>query len=292
MRRDSIFYALFQQSPTLLFEFLESAPSNAAEYRFDSVAVKKPKFEIDGVFLPPENQLPGIVYFCEVQFQKDEQLYERLFGESFLYFYRNRVRFSDWRAVIIYPSANTEQRDILPFEDLLNGNRVYRIYLDRLGDIQTLPLGIALMVLTTIAESRAVEAARNLLDRVQQSELSAQNRRGIMEMITTILAYKFTNLGRREIEQMLGIELQQTRFYQEAREEGLQAGREEGLQAGREEERRSLILLLLNQKLGALSEGTIAEISALNAEQLEALAIALLNFLGLDDLRRWLDSNP
>ena len=51
MRRDSIFYKLFQQSPSLLFELLTNPPANADEYRFDSVAVKEPKFEIDGVFL-------------------------------------------------------------------------------------------------------------------------------------------------------------------------------------------------------------------------------------------------
>lgn len=47
MRRDSIFYKLFQQSPTLLFELLTNPPTNADTYRFDSVAVKEPKFEID-----------------------------------------------------------------------------------------------------------------------------------------------------------------------------------------------------------------------------------------------------
>lgn len=74
MRRDSIFYKLFQLSPSLLFELLETSPSNAIGYRFDSVAVKEPTFEIDGVFLPPDADAPGIIYFCEVQFQKDERL--------------------------------------------------------------------------------------------------------------------------------------------------------------------------------------------------------------------------
>ena len=112
MRRDSIFYKLFQQYPALLFELLVNSPENASEYRFDSVAVKEPKFEIDGVFLPPESESPGVVYFCEVQFQKDELLYERVFAESSLYFYRNRKRFSDWQAVIIYPSRKIEQSNI------------------------------------------------------------------------------------------------------------------------------------------------------------------------------------
>jgi predicted transposase/invertase (TIGR01784 family) len=95
MRRDSIFYKLFPQSPNLLFELLRDSPENAGEYKFDSVAVKEPKFEIDGVFLPPESEGAGVVYFCEVQFQKDERLYERVFAESSLYFYRNRHRFSE-----------------------------------------------------------------------------------------------------------------------------------------------------------------------------------------------------
>ncbi|MCU0527744.1 MAG: Rpn family recombination-promoting nuclease/putative transposase, partial [Elainella sp. Prado103] len=50
---------------------LNEAPPNAQRYRFDSVAVKEAKFEIDGVFLPPDPE-PGVVYFCEVQFQRDE----------------------------------------------------------------------------------------------------------------------------------------------------------------------------------------------------------------------------
>jgi predicted transposase/invertase (TIGR01784 family) len=79
MRRDSIFYKLFQQFPPLLFQLLPISPASANEYRFDSVAIKEPKFEIDGVFLPSEAN--GIVYFCEVQFQKDEKLYERTFAE-------------------------------------------------------------------------------------------------------------------------------------------------------------------------------------------------------------------
>lgn len=111
MRRDSIFYKLFQQSPTLLFRLVANPPNNADSYRFDSVAVKEPKFEIDGVFLPPESDGAGVVYFCEVQFQKDEQLYERVWAESSLYFYRNRARFSDWQAVIIYPSSSIEQSE-------------------------------------------------------------------------------------------------------------------------------------------------------------------------------------
>lgn len=171
MRRDSIFYKLFQQSPSLLFELLTNAPINAREYTFDSVAVKEPKFEIDGVFLPPVQESPGVVYFCvseacrsmrQVQFQKDEQLYERVFAESSLYFYRNRHRFSDWQVVIIYPSRSIEQNDIHPHRAFLNSEQVHRIYLDELGDIRQLPVWVALMVLTTVEQGQAPQEARYL----------------------------------------------------------------------------------------------------------------------------------
>lgn len=125
MRRDPLFYKLFQQSPALLFDLLGERPNNVADYRFDSVAVKEPKFEIDGVFLPPDAKEPGVVYFCEVQFQKDEELYERLFSESALYFYRNSARFSDWQAVIIYPTRAAEQSRLYPHRSLLNGDQVH-----------------------------------------------------------------------------------------------------------------------------------------------------------------------
>jgi predicted transposase/invertase (TIGR01784 family) len=193
MRRDSIFYKLFSQSPALLFELLADPPAMAADYRFDSVAVKEPTFEIDGVFLPPESAI-GVVYFCEVQFQKDEFLYERVFGESFLYFYRNRKRFSNWQAVIIYPNRATEQSDTTPFSALLNSDQVHRVYLEELGNIQALPLGVALMVLTTVVEAEAPAVARELFVRSQGSGLEPETISAIMEMIKTIVIYKFTNL--------------------------------------------------------------------------------------------------
>ncbi len=178
---------------------------SAESYRFDSVAVKEPRFEIDGVFLPPDDET-GTVYFCEVQFQKDEQLYERVVAESLLYFYRNRVRFHNWQVVIIYPSRSTEQSQWHPYRELLDSHRVYRVYLDELGEIRSLPVWIALMLLTTVEEAQAVEEARYLLSRTR-SEVAPTSGRAIMEMITTIMAYRFEQLSRVEVEAMLDIRL-------------------------------------------------------------------------------------
>jgi predicted transposase/invertase (TIGR01784 family) len=277
MRRDSIFYKLFQQYPALVFELLKNPPANANEYKFDSVAVKEPKFEIDGVFIPPENESLGVVYFCEVQFQKDERLYERVFAETSLYFYRNRDRFSDWQTVIIYPSRSIEQNEIYPHRSLLSGGQVHRVYLDELGDIRSLPLWVALMVLTTVEKEQAPEEARYLLTRSQQ-ETSQSSSRAIMEMIITIMVYKFEQLSQREVEKMLGITLKETRVYREIKEEG------------REEEARSLIFRQLTRRVGELPRQVRERIETFSLEQLENLGEALLDFTSLADLQVWLEA--
>lgn len=279
MRRDSIFYKLFQHFPPLLFQLLPSPPPNADTYRFDSVAVKEPKFEIDGVFLP--NEADGIVYFCEVQFQKDEQLYERVFAESLLYFYRNRDRFSDWQAVIIYPSRSIEQSTIHPYRALLSSEQVHRIYLNELGNIRELPIWVALMVLTTVNESDAPAEARYLLQRnISEQPLS----RAIIELVTTIMIYKFEGLSQQEVESMLGITLQETRVYREIEAKGVT----QGLIQGRKQEAISLVARILTKRFGDLPDEISVTISKLSLTVLEDLSEALLDFSNLADLQAWL----
>jgi predicted transposase/invertase (TIGR01784 family) len=81
MRRDTIFYQLFKQFPSLIFELVDEKPPTAAEYQFDSIEVKETAFRIDGVFLPPDHANPKIAFFAEVQFQDDPDLYHRFFTE-------------------------------------------------------------------------------------------------------------------------------------------------------------------------------------------------------------------
>jgi predicted transposase/invertase (TIGR01784 family) len=273
MRRDAIFYRLFQQSPSLIFELLEAVPENAERYRFESVAVKETAFVIDGVFLPPQDQPPGVVIFAEVQMQLVQNLYERLFGEAMPYFYRNRELFSDWLAVVIYPSRAIEQRNTYPYRALLNSDQVHRIYLNELGPMEALPLGVAAMVLTIIDQAQAPDKARMLLQRAKQEMADLPRKQGIIDMISTIMVYKFTTLSREEIDAMLGIKLEDTRVFREAGEEKC----------------RSLVSTLLARKVGDLPEPTSIRVKALSPEQVEDLAIALLDFESLDDLSAWLD---
>lgn len=77
----------------------------------------------------------------------------------------------------------------------------------------------------------------------------------------------------------------------EGRREGLQAGREEGWQEGLQAGEANVTLRLLSRRCGPLSEATTARIQTLRLEQLEALADALLDFQGSEDLTAWLAAN-
>jgi predicted transposase/invertase (TIGR01784 family) len=278
MRRDTIFYRIFAQSPTILFELISQPPDRASEYTFDSVEVKETSFRIDGVFLPPDRA--GTIFFCEVQFQLDELLYERMISEISIYTYRRRSSLSNWRAVAIYPSRSIEQSDTSLFEELLASGRITPIYLDELGDGAELPTGLGLMVLTTLEGDAAVARARQT---IAQSR-SLPDGRAILDLVSTIMVYKFGNLTRDEVNAMLGIELEQTRVYQDAKAEGRAEGKTE--------EGRALVLKQLTRKLGrALDLDLQSQVNSLTIEQIESLGEALLDFQGVEELVNWLNDN-
>jgi predicted transposase YdaD len=101
------------------------------------------------------------------------------------------------------------------------------------------------------------------------------------------MVYKFSNLSRDEVAAMLGIELQQTRVYQEARAEGEAKGRVEGKAEGEQ----ALVLKLLARKIGKIDTEIQARVNSLTIERLESLGEDLLDFSSIADLEQWLSQN-
>ncbi|NJM68086.1 MAG: Rpn family recombination-promoting nuclease/putative transposase [Acaryochloris sp. RU_4_1] len=289
MKTDTIYYQLFKRFPSLLFTLIEHQPENARAYRFESIEVKETSFRIDGVFLPPEGVSPRIVYFCEVQFQKDESLYFRFFSEISLYLSRNQDLFEDWFGVIIFPSPAIEPENLNLHRSLLNGPQVQRIYLDELGDPSAQPIGVRLMQLTITPPEQAPEQARELIRQANQEDTGFLSKKRYIDMICTIAVYKFSKLSRDEVEAMLGLRLEETRVYQEASAEGEERGVLKGRQEGLERE-QSLILRQLTRRIGDVAD-LQSQIQALSLDQLEALGEALLDFTEPADLVNWLQDN-
>ena len=97
---------------------------------------------------------------------------QRMVSEISIYVYRNRERLSDWQAVAIYPSRSSEQSNTVTVRELLASGRIVRVYLDELGEIEQLPIGIGLMVLTTLEGDAAkpkLDRRSNVLVAIRQS---------------------------------------------------------------------------------------------------------------------------
>jgi predicted transposase YdaD len=81
--------------------------------------------------------------------------------------------------------------------------------------------------LTIASEKVMADQARQLIERVQLESTGSLPKNEIIDIITTIAVYKFSSLSREEVEAMLGVTLEETRVYQEAKAEGQEQGREE-----------------------------------------------------------------
>jgi predicted transposase/invertase (TIGR01784 family) len=226
VKTDSIFYRLFQEFPDIFFELIGNSPEVAANYQFSSVEVKQTAFRIDGVFIPQSPEQP--IYFVEVQFQEDSGIYSRLFSEIHLYLRQNQPE-NNWLAVVIYPNRNIDTASTIHYSESFASGRVTVIYLDELGETTSLPIGIATIKLIVENENRAIQLARGLITRANQEIDSIPQQQQLLQIIETILVYKFPSMDIEEIQEMFGLsELKQTRFYQQAFAEGEQKGIEEG----------------------------------------------------------------
>ncbi|KOP23573.1 flagellar assembly protein H [Hapalosiphon sp. MRB220] len=223
MKTDSIFYRLFQSFPSIFFELIQQPPQLANVYQFSSVEVKQLSFRIDGVFLPNSTELP--IYFSEVQFQPDKKFYSRFFTEVFNYLDKTELT-NNWHGVVIFPSSGVDTGETQRYIELLDSQRVNRVYLDQLTSTTESSLGIETVKLIVEPEDTATTKAREIITSAQQQIENQVTQRELIQLIETIIVYKFPRLSREEIEKMLGLgELKQTRVYQEAFEEGKQEGK-------------------------------------------------------------------
>ena len=274
MKTDSLFYRLFQTAPEILLELVGQPANEAVGYTFASVELKQTALRIDGILIPDEIPQQRPVYFVEVQFQRDEGLYHRLFTELMFYL-KQHPDTANGRAIIIYPKRGLEPERQDLHRELLEGDRVSQIYLEDLAELPVSSLGLELARLIVESPEQAIDKAKELLARASQESLERLSTADVIDLIETIIVYKFKNLSREEIEVMLGLaELKQTKVYQEALEEGREEGREEGLQ----QERRVILERLLHRNFEGLGEelrDKIPDLIALPSDRFLVIVVAL-----------------
>ncbi|NEO54054.1 MAG: Rpn family recombination-promoting nuclease/putative transposase [Okeania sp. SIO3B5] len=215
MKTDHIFYRIFQELPETFFQLWGEVPGKINDYRFDSVELKQTAFRIDGVFLPQDIDQP--IYFTEVQFQKDEKIYLRLFSEIFTYLRDNDPNLR-WRAMIIFKSRSfeptaRERESVQPF---LDSTLVKRIYLNELEVSETTPLGVQIVQLVVERKKQFLDRVTVLINRVKQQFTDENDRLPILNLLSIIVLEKLPQMSRKELEAMFSMnDLKQTRFAQE-----------------------------------------------------------------------------
>jgi predicted transposase YdaD len=130
--------------------------------------------------------------------------------------------------------------------------------------------------------------ARHLGEKIER-ENNTEIQEQVLELIETVLVYKFPKLSRQEIEAMFTYsDLKQTRVYQDAREEGEQRGLKLGEQRGLVKGQSTMLLRMLGRKFGQITPSLRGKVNKLSAKQLENLAEALFDLETIADLNNWL----
>ena len=283
MHTDTIFYQIFLTFHSLLFELLGQPIENAEGYQFTSVEVKEKAFRFDGIFMPDSAEKP--IYFVEVQFQNKPEFYWELITEINIYLNQYKPQ-QDWQAVALFAKRSLDVEVLTNYQqELVNSGRIQRIYLD---EIPAGSIGMGLIELIVSKENQAPQLVQNLMARTKTEISNDREKKGIIELLETVLVSKFSQLSRQEVEAMFLLsDIKQTRVYQEAKEEGQQEGE------------KNLLLRILSKRFGKLSSGGkyelpvryIETINGLTIAQLEDLGEALLDFGDINDLEQWLKSH-
>lgn len=277
---DKLFYFLFHSNPDLILRWLDDLPADAGGYSFSAPVLKEREYRLDGLFSPPPQRpdLPAVV--LEAQMAPDPGFLLRLYAETGR-FLQQQAWNGDWRVVVICPHRGLHFGALTPVQEFVERRVLWIELQPRDGQSPITPLARVLSLLLE-PESQVRRISEALHEQSVTDPVAAE----VLQLIPTILITRFRNKTIPEICTMGGLTLEdftQSRAYQEIFGSGEACG--EAREAAK------VALRQLNRRCGPLSEATTARIQALPLEQLEALAEALLDFSGPDELTTWLAAN-
>ncbi len=284
---DKLFFWLFQNQPDRILQLLPDLPADAGGYRFVAPVFKALEHRPDGMFLAAQqgSDLPALV--LEAQMQADPEFLLRLYAESGRFLLQEKT-IRRWQVVVLCPLRSMAFGDPEPVAEFLE-HRVRWLELQpALADHNAPPL-LRTLALLLEKEERLPLTTAQIRSAVAGTGLESQ----IADATAAILLARFTTRPIPEICAMGGITLEdftQSVAYREIFGLGEEQGREQGLEQGLKTGELEITLRLLQRRCGGLTPSQEARIRALPLPQLEALAEALLDFKGADDLEAWLAS--
>jgi len=290
LKTDHWFYGLFQSAPDLIALLLPKgataapslgpdAPGNVL-YRFEAPELKAANHRLDGAFWPRSGEAgtpEQPVVLLEVQMQAKAGFKHRLFAQTarFLQLHPQVLHLA---VVVVVPHRRLKLGPAqLPQQLQAFANGVIWLSLEELGQQPDLDPLLSLLTLPVRPEAELGPSTQHILER----------RPDLISAVLPMLVERFPTLTREDIMVIAGIPSKDLR-HTRAAQQWIEEGRQEGEARGRAAEAAAVTLRQLNRRCSPLSEATTARIQALPLEQLEALAEALLDFSGPQDLTTWL----
>jgi predicted transposase YdaD len=246
-------------------------------YVFSAPVLKEREYRLDGLFLPPADQTEWPALILEAQMAADPGFLLRLKAETGRLLQqqdRQGRRIRHWQVVVICPSRLLNFGDPTPVQEFVE-RRVVWIELapERLPPTAPpLQRALGMLLLPEDQLPACSEAIRSL---AACTSLATE----IDDVIAAILVSRFSGRTIPEICAMGGITVDDFTSSVAYREIfGL----------GRQAEAAALTLRQLQRRCGTLSSAQQSRIQGLPLGDLEALADALLDFDGPEDLNAWL----
>ena len=290
LKTDHWFYGLFQSAPDLIALLLPQGSSalpalgpdspGDALYRFEAPELKAANHRLDGAFWPRSGDMgtpDRPVVLLEVQMQAKPGFKHRLFAQTARFLQLN-PQVLHLAVVVVVPHRRLKLGPAqLPqqLQAFLDG--VIWLSLEELGQQVDLDPLLSLLTLPVRPEAELGPSTQQILER----------RPDLLSAVLPMLVERFPTFTREEIMVIAGIPSKDLR-HTRAAQQWIEEGRQEGEARGRAAEAAAVTLRQLNRRCSPLSEATTARIQALPLEQLEALAEALLDFSGPQDLTTWL----
>ncbi len=276
-RQRQTLYWLFQQHAERLPPLVATLLPRMEGYVFSAPVLKEREYRLDGLFLPPADQTEWPALILEAQMAADPGFLLRLNAETGRLLQqqdRQGRPIRHWQVVVICPSRLLNFGDPTPVQEFVE-RRVVWIELapERLPPTAPpLQRALGMLLLPEDQLPACSEAIRSL---AAGTSLATE----INDFIAAILVSRFSGRTIPEICAMGGITVDDFTSSVAYREIfGL----------GRQAEAAALTLRQLQRRCGTLSSAQQSRIQGLPLGDLEALADALLDFDGPEDLNAWL----
>ena len=253
LKTDTLFYDLVRELPQLFFELIGKPETNSDIYTFTAQEVKDQSFRLDGLLSTVTGCEDEPLYLVEFQTYKDEELYERIFGQLFVYFRQYRPPNPQWYLIVIYDRRSHETLPHPRYQSLVE-NHLHRIYLKELPENDSLAIGIAKLFVET--RNKTGSLAQKLMNKATEEIADENNQKKVLAFIQSIVVKKFPQLTPKEIQAMLNLDndMENTAYYQSVKKETLLKAAKKLLDEGDSIERVARVLELDVEEVRKIAE--------------------------------------